>query len=62
MRSLIELPGLTVSILAKTVALTRSFVIRLIRIIGVSPIASRTLLKTFFFAAIVLMGYRSLGG
>ena len=55
MRSLIELPGLTVSILARTVAFTTPFVIRLIRIIGVSPIASRTLLKTFFFAVIVLM-------
>ena len=54
MRSLIELPGLTVSILAKTVAFTRPFVIRLIRIIGVSPIASRTLLKTLF-AVVVLM-------
>ena len=31
-------------------------VIRLIRIIGVSPMASRTLLKIFFFAVIVLMG------
>ena len=42
-RSLIELPGLKVSILASTVALTTPLVIRLMRTIGVSPIASRML-------------------
>ena len=48
MRSLIELPGLKVSILARTVAFTTPFVMRLIRTIGVSPMASRMLSKTFF--------------
>src|SRR5580765_6109336 len=40
MRSLIELPGLKVSILAATAAAT-SFVMRLIRTIGVWPMTSR---------------------
>ena len=39
MRSLIELPGLKVSSLATTVAFTIPFVILLMRIIGVSPMA-----------------------
>ena len=41
MRSLIELPGLKVSILASTVPLTTPLVMRLMRTIGVSPMASR---------------------
>ena len=41
MRSLIELPGLNVSSLATTVALTSPRVILLMRTIGVWPIASR---------------------
>ena len=41
MRSLIELPGLNVSIFASTVALTTPRVMRLIRTSGVSPMASR---------------------
>ena len=43
MRSLIELPGLKVSIFANTSAATRPAVIRLIRTIGVSPMAPRML-------------------
>src|SRR5262249_9986195 len=41
MRSLIELPGLNVSIFARTVPLTTPLVMRLMRTIGVSPMASR---------------------
>jgi hypothetical protein len=44
---LIELPGLNVSILANTSAWTTSFVIRLIRTIGVQPMASRIVEHTF---------------
>ena len=47
-RSLIELPGLKVSILASTVPFTTPFVSRLIRTIGVPPIASRMLAQIFF--------------
>ena len=54
MRSLMEFPGLNVSIFASTVALTMPFVIRLMRTMGVSPIASR-MLSQIFFAAIVVM-------
>src|SRR4051812_26619992 len=46
-RSLIELPGLNVSILATTVPLTPE-VILLMRTIGVSPTASRMLAQIFF--------------
>src|SRR5258708_29651163 len=46
MRSLIELPGLVVSIFASTVPLT-SRVMELILTSGVCPMASRMLLKTF---------------
>ena len=48
MRSLIELPGLKVSTLASTVALTTPRVMRLMRTIGVSPMASRMLSQIFF--------------
>src|SRR3954447_5616816 len=48
MRSLIELPGLNVSIFASTVPLTMPLVILLIRTIGVSPIASRMVSPIFF--------------
>src|SRR5437899_495113 len=48
MRSLIELPGLNVSILTSTVASTRPRVILLMRTIGVSPIASRMVSQIFF--------------
>jgi hypothetical protein len=54
MRSLIEFPGLNVSSFARTVAFTLGRVIRLMRTMGVSPIASRMLLQ-IFFAVIVLM-------
>src|SRR5258707_12345154 len=47
-RSLIELPGLKVSILASTVPFTTPFVIRLRRTIGVPPIASRMSAQIFF--------------
>src|SRR5215813_10728490 len=47
MRSLIELPGLKVSILARTVPGTTPLVMRLMRTIGVSPIASRIVLAIF---------------
>src|SRR5437773_8869275 len=43
MRSLIELPGLNVSILATTSAATTPRVMRLIRTIGVCPMTSRML-------------------
>ncbi len=46
MRSLIELPGLVVSIFASTVPLT-SRVMELILTSGVCPMASRMLVKTF---------------
>ena len=49
MRSLIELPGLNVSILASTVAADRRrAVMRLMRTIGVSPMASRMVSQIFF--------------
>ncbi len=48
MRSLMELPGLKVSTFASTVPLTTPCVMRLMRTIGVSPIASRMLARTFF--------------
>src|SRR5438477_11659416 len=48
MRSLIELPGLNVSSFARTVPLTTPLVIRLMRTIGVSPIASRIVSQIFF--------------
>src|SRR5204862_2318230 len=54
-RSLIELPGLNVSILASTVASTSPRVIRLMRTIGVSPIASRIVSQIFFFTAVEAM-------
>src|SRR5205814_31333 len=47
-RSLIELPGLNVSSFTSTVPLTTPFVIRLMRTIGVSPIASRIVSQIFF--------------
>jgi hypothetical protein len=46
-RSLIELPGLKVSTLARTVASVTPLVMALIRTIGVFPIASRMLAKIF---------------
>src|SRR6476659_8192258 len=46
-RSLIELPGLNVSILASTVPFTRPLVMRWMRTIGVSPIAPRMVSQTF---------------
>src|SRR5262249_26398796 len=46
-RSLIELPGLNVSIFARTAPLITPFVIRLMRTIGVSPIASRMFARIF---------------
>src|SRR5262252_3621985 len=48
MRSLIELPGLNVSIFARTVPLTTPLVIRLMRTIGVAPMASRIVSQIFF--------------
>ena len=45
MRSLIELPGLVVSILASTSALTTPLGMRLRRTSGVLPIVSRMLLQ-----------------
>src|SRR4051812_9953290 len=50
MRSLIELPGLKVSTLARTVPLTMPFVIRLMRTSGVSPMASRIVSQILFMA------------
>ena len=50
-RSLIELPGLVVSILTTTVA-GMSFVMRLIRTIGVLPIKSRTVSPIFLRAGV----------
>ena len=50
MRSLIELPGLKVSTFARTVPLMMPFVIRLMRTIGVPPIASRIVSQIFFTA------------
>ena len=47
MRSLIELPGLNVSILASTVASITPLVMRLIRTIGVWPMASRMVSPIF---------------
>ncbi len=47
-RSLIELPGLVVSILAKTSAATTPLGMRLRRTIGVLPMVSRMLLWIFF--------------
>src|SRR4051812_36329981 len=47
-RSLIELPGLKVSIFATTVPLTMPEVILLMRTIGVSPTASRMFAQIFF--------------
>ena len=49
MRSLIELPGLNVSTLAKTVPLTTPRVMRLMRTIGVSPIGVEDGVADFFF-------------
>jgi hypothetical protein len=46
-RSLIELPGLNVSSLTRTVAEIRPFVMELMRTIGVSPMASRMVSQTF---------------
>src|SRR5262249_48423856 len=51
MRSLIELPGLNVSTLASTVAWTSPWVMRLMRTMGVSPMASRMLLQIFFIGS-----------
>src|SRR5215210_5985642 len=48
MRSLIELPGLKVSIFTSTSALTTPRVMRLIRTIGVSPMTSRIVLLIGF--------------
>ena len=59
-RSLIELPGLNVSILAKTVACTTPFVIELICTIGVSPIASR-IVAAIFLTDLVYVIWRSGG-
>src|SRR5262245_45513466 len=54
MRSLIELPGLKVSIFARTVAGTTPLVMRLMRTIGVWPIASRMLSQIFFTRSVYL--------
>ena len=43
-----ELPGLKVSTLASTVPLITPLVIRLMRTIGVPPIASRIVAQIFF--------------
>ncbi len=43
-----ELPGLNVSILASTVASMRPWVMRLMRTIGVWPMASRMVPQIFF--------------
>ena len=48
MRSLIELPGLNVSTLARTVPLMTPLVIVLMRTIGVWPMASRMVSQIFF--------------
>src|ERR1041384_1288585 len=48
MRSLIELPGLNVSTFASTSPAITPRVMRLMRIIGVAPIASSTLSQIFF--------------
>ena len=50
MRSLIELPGLNVSSFARTVAFTSPLVMRLMRTIGVWPMASRIVSQIFFMA------------
>ena len=47
-RSLMEFPGLKVSTFASTVPEMMPFVIRLMRTIGVSPIASRMVSEIFF--------------
>src|SRR5437764_2671146 len=53
MRSLIELPGLNVSIFASTVPLTCPFVMRLMRTIGVPPMASRMSSQIFFTIRVI---------
>src|SRR5262245_51261091 len=58
MRSLIELPGLNVSTFASTVAGIRPRVILLIRMSGVSPMASRTVSQIFFFTLLVYIAAR----
>src|SRR5438874_3234025 len=52
MRSLIELPGLKVSSLMRTVPLTTPLLSRLTRTIGVSPIASRIVPHIFFTGSV----------
>ena len=52
MRSLIELPGLKVSTLARTVAFTSPSVIAWMRTSGVSPMASRMVSQIFFTGAV----------
>src|SRR4029450_10662985 len=51
-RSLIELPGLKVSSLTRTVPLTSPRVSRLTRTIGVSPMASRIVSQIFFTTSV----------
>src|SRR5579871_1471298 len=59
-RSLIELPGLNVSTFASTVPLTMPRVMRLMRTIGVDPIASRMVSQIFFTAIPLLSRNRCL--
>ena len=54
MRSLIELPGLNVSILATTSAATTPLGMRLSRTIGVSPMVSRMESQIFFAIVMIL--------
>src|SRR5262245_16705710 len=59
MRSLIELPGLNVSSLTRTVPLTWPRVSRLMRTIGVSPIASRIELQIVFTLSVYTAASRA---
>src|SRR6185369_8687294 len=61
MRSLIELPGLNVSIFATTVASVASLVIRLMRTRGVLPMVSRMLSQIFLPGGFATSGF-VLGG
>ena len=54
MRSLIELPGLNVSILATTSAATTPLGMRFSRTIGVSPMVSRMESQIFFAILVIL--------
>jgi hypothetical protein len=56
-RSLMELPGLKVSIFARTVASVTPRVMRLMRTIGVWPMVSRMVLAIFAIVAVVMKSF-----